>query len=428
MTSYRVKVGAILAGLVVLSGAIYLVAGIGGAYFAADDFQWLASGHTFTWSRVWRQIAGDHFYRPVVDLWFAAAVTGCRDLAACYHVANLVVHVLNVALVFAIAWGLFDDLRVAALGALLFAFDPGYAQAVVWVSAITGVLMTFFYLASLGAQIRSWTTANETRRVAYECVAVMMFGCALFTHEAAITLPVMSWMMWRLYGGRDWTIRPILLGGSILGVGTFTVLTLLANHRNAVFSENQYGIGFHLVQHGLDYFAALYVGPRWWPAYLLSAAAVTALLVTPRTSFGARWLLITLVPYLGFTAGNVSRYLYLPSIGFALAIAAALTVAYDHLAHRYARHARFAAIGFLLAATFIVARFARFNYSSIRGEIEMLEPWRAYAARLAREAPPATSGRVHLTPPPGGTVDAMYVGPMLQWVRQDYRLDVVVER
>ena len=59
--------------LLVIGGAIYVASGVEEAYLAADDFQWLEAGRTFTWSRV-LYVSRQHFYRPVVDAWFGGAV------------------------------------------------------------------------------------------------------------------------------------------------------------------------------------------------------------------------------------------------------------------------------------------------------------------------------------------------------------------
>ena len=89
----------------------------------------------------------------MIDAWFTISVAACGDATACYHVATLAIHLLNVAMVFLLALMLFGDQRVAFLATLLFALEPAYAQAVVWISAITGVLATTCYLASLLARL-----------------------------------------------------------------------------------------------------------------------------------------------------------------------------------------------------------------------------------------------------------------------------------
>jgi hypothetical protein len=439
---YRSAVWLIL--LLAATAAAYVSAGVTRAYLAADDFQWLEGGFLFHWSRIFNQIAGDHFYRPVIDVWFGGATLACGSSTACYHLLNLGLHFLNVALVFSLALLLFDDLFVASLGALMFALQPGYTQAIVWISAVTAVLMTTFYVTSLVFQAMSWR-ANGTRRVAYELLAVAAFIAAIFSHEAAMTLPVVSWIMWRLFAPKRLETRRVMAGGLAAGVALFAATTVLANHRNAVFTESRYALGAHMLRHALDYLVALYVGPGWWLSYTVAVAVVLLLLAATRaTRFGAAWLIISMMPYLGFTAGNVSRYLYLPSIGFSLGIAAAVAAAGGWLSRRDVASGasgvspasrRMVQGGMLVVALFITVRYARFDVASVRSQVKYLEPWRTFADALAANTHHAAAGSLHVALPPGTLedkaadvkIDEMYVVPIAKWVYQDYGLNVVID-
>ena len=418
-----------LALLLAVSAGTYLYAGVGRAYLAADDFQWLLYGHTFSWRQLVSQLAGNRFYRPAIDLWFAVSARACGFNVACYHAGNLGLHLVTVTLVFGLAVTLLDDLRIACLAALFFALEPGYTQAVVWVSGVTGLLMTACYLGSLVAQARSWRQSGA-RRLAYEAAAAALFLVALLSHEAAITLPVTSWILWRQFGPAPLIGRRFLAASIAASVLLFGVLTALANHRNAVFTESEYALGTHAFRHGFDYAVSLYVGPPSGPAYVAVAIALALLLAaTPATRFGALWLVISLLPYLGFTWSNVSRYLYLPSIGFAWALAAALVQMADWLARRpHAPAFRIAAPTMLAAlALFVAVRFARFDVPSIRSQVAWTESWRAYVDALVRSTAPPAAGVIHVTAPPTDIVDPMYIAPLVQWVYRDYRLAVVVE-
>ncbi len=425
VTNRRLATGLLLAALLVVSAAPYLRGGIARAYFAADDFQWLAGGHTLKWSRMSQVSSREHFYRPMADAWFAASVAGCGAASACYHLATLAVHLLNVALVFLLALALLRDLRVAFLGTLLFALEPAYVQAVVWISAITGVMATTFYLASLLVQVRSWTAETHRHRTLYELLAVVLFAGALFAHEAAATLPAIAWIMWRQFGPADLIRRPILVSGSALVLAAFAVTTVIANRRNDVFTGGHYAFGLHAIRHAFDYFVALYVGPGWWLAYTACAIGIALLLIaTPGTRFGALWLLGTLVPYVWFTAENVSRYLYLPSIGFGIAVAGAVVALCDVLVNRF----ELPIVGrvvFVLAIAFVAVRFGRFCGVAAQSQVANMEYWRTYASKLAADASMGAGDTVRVRAPSDEIVQPMYVEPMLQWVHQNYRLKVV---
>ena len=282
-----------LAAILVGTAALYLAAGLAGAYIAADDFQWLGGGHTFTWGRLQYVTGGDRFYRPAADLWFAASTSACGFALPCHHLLLLAVHLANIALVFVLGTWLFGDLRTASLATLLFAFEPAYTQAVVWLSAITGVLCAFGYLGSLTAIVSSWRAGFERQRRRREGLAVALFALASFSHEAAVTLPLTALVMWRLFGPSGWATRRILTYGMAAVVAAFTAATLLANRRNLLFEESGYRAGMHAIDHAFDYVASLYVGPSSSFAHVFIVAALVALVIINRTTrFGVLWMLI----------------------------------------------------------------------------------------------------------------------------------------
>lgn len=428
------RVGAIaaLCSLVVFSFVLYTRAGLNHAYLAEDDFQWLAAGHMFSGLRSLPRPVGDGFYRPIVTVWFAGVVTACGVNTGCYHIASFVVHLLNISLVFWLAISLSRDIRIAFLATLLFALEPAYTQAVVWVSAATELLSTCFFLASLQAQVISWRGPTLVRP-RWEVLAALFFGLALFCHEATVMLPIVAWLMWRLFGPESMVRRPVLISGLGMCFGVFGLVTMAANYRNPLIVGKTYRLGLHMIQHGLEYVVGLYVGPPGALAFAVCAVAIALLLmVRPLTRFGAQWLLITLLPYVGFTWPNVSRYSYLPSIGFSLAVGAAIVAGCDWFAARFS--SRRPAIGstvkhatYLLAALFIAIRFGQFDAASVRSQVKWTEEWRARADNLVRDAQFTQARSVTIAAPNRHGVDPMYIEPLLRWVRQDYGLTVVVE-
>ena len=137
-----------------------------------------------------------------------------------------------------------------------------------------------------------------------------------------------------------------------------------------LFTESHYVFGPHMLRHGADYIVDLYVGPASWFAYAACAVAIGALLAaTPLTRFGVLWMLITLTPFLGFKWANVSRYHYLPAIGFAWAVAAALTAGFDAFASRFAGRRAVGRVVYLVVALFLALRFARFSVPAVRSQV-----------------------------------------------------------
>jgi hypothetical protein len=296
---------------------------------------------------------------------------------------------------------------------------------------VTSLLAATFYLTSLLAQAASWTASAPGRRTTLEVAAAVSFALALYSHEAAATLPAVSWCMWQWFGPRPLHTRRTLMGGLAVALAVFATTTILANRRNYVFTEAQYQLGPHMAQHAIDYLVSLFVMPRWWVAYVIAATLVIAMLAAGRvTRFGAAWLLVTMLPYLGFKWDNVSRYFYIPSIGFSLAVAGAIIGIWTWALRRWPKPRVAVHAVFGLITAFAVVRSAVFCGANARREIQVFEPWRTEAARLDQSAVSGTPGTLTVTYAPAGPDQdhSGYVEPMLRWIRRDPNVHVTVER
>jgi hypothetical protein len=352
----------------------------------------------------------------MIDLWFAGAASTC-GAAGCYHVLSLAVHLLSVGFVFALGRTLFRDLRIAVLGTAMFALEPAYVQAVAWVAAIPDLLGACLFLASLLTVAQSWKAT--TGRIVIELGAVVLFGAALFAHESAIVALAVVPIMWYHFGPSDWAKRRVLLVGAPVAAAAFALTTVLVYRRSYLFTESHYALGPHMLRHGFDYIVELYVGPGSWFAYSACAVALVLLLMaTPVTRFSALWLLVTLTPYLGFTWGNVSRYHYVPAVGFTWAVAAALTAGSDWFAARFSRYRVGVRVAYLVLAIFLTLRFARFCLPAIQSQVRWLEQWRTYAERVLAENPHPVGHAIRVDPPPD-PIEPAFLSAMLRWEYQD---------
>jgi len=403
---------------VLLGVSLYLAAGVGTAYLAADDFQWLRGGQTFAWSDL---AVGDrdHFFRPVVMLWFAGAVPVCGKSAGCFHALSLAVHAVTIVLVFALGVALFGRRWAAWIGALAFAVQPTYVQAVVWVSAVTGLLAAAWYLAALLMQVQSWRRSRAGPF--WQAGAVAAFALAVFSHEAAVTLPAASLLLHVGFAPRGSRWR-VLAAGCVVVLAAFAWTTLAANRENYVFTEGHYAAGVHALRHALDYVVSFWVGPHVWPAYLATIAGLIGVLAAGgHTRFAALLMLVTLVPFLGFTWDNVSRYSYLPAVGFSLMLASVWERVADAWTTGRARAGR-VLLAVLVVATLV--RFAAFGFKGAGGAVDELEAWRAYVSDVVRRDPIAPAVELRVPRPTSPFVDASYVELLLQWVydRPDLRV------
>lgn len=411
------------AGLACLAGVtIYYLGDAGRAYLAADDFQWLLGGATFAWPDL-APLGRDHFYRPVVSLWFAGVSRVCGPSPECYHLLSIAVHTLNIALVFAVAFALTSRSATAFLSALLFAAQPTYVQAVVWVSAVTGLISAAFSLVALLLQIWSWR--SERHASALRLAAVLTFALAVYSHEGAAVLPLIAWCLERWFGPAH-RRQTRLLAGWLVVLAAFAVTTIAANRENYVFTQGHYAAGGHVLRHALDYLVSYWVGPHNVAAYLLTAIGVVVLLALGRVArFGAIWMLVGLIPYVGFTWGNVSRYAYLPAVGFSLALASILagTTRREDSRERTGR----ADIVRAAIAIALVVRFAAFAVKGVEGEVTRLESSRTYVNRVLALHPRPAGETLRVPAPDPSFLEARYVEVMLRWVYQQPHLRILLE-
>jgi hypothetical protein len=123
-------------------------------------------------------------FRPLLLTSYALnyAVGGFRVWT--YHVAQLLLHVLCVLLLFAIGKRLFGTLLAAGLGALAFAVHPIATESVNYISSRSELLVTFFLLAGF------WSFLQYCRGLRGPLWVLGAFVFALLSKSVAIIFPV----------------------------------------------------------------------------------------------------------------------------------------------------------------------------------------------------------------------------------------------
>ncbi|MCC6383730.1 MAG: tetratricopeptide repeat protein [Bacteroidia bacterium] len=111
-----------------------------------------------------------------------------------FHLANLLIHCINVILLFFLLDHLLGNVDAALTGALCFTMHPLQVESVVWISEFRGLLATFFSLASLNLFIRELQRTETIRRFRNSnnyLFATLLFIPALLSKPSVIVLPVM---------------------------------------------------------------------------------------------------------------------------------------------------------------------------------------------------------------------------------------------
>jgi hypothetical protein len=367
-------------------------------YYFNDDFQWIQGARTFAVANVFHIERYNHFYRPIIELYFFAGrrLFGCDAFS--FHAASVTVHLVNTALLYGFARALTKSAAFAGATALLFAVQPGYVQAVVWVAAITDLLPAAWYLLAL------WTYLLflEGRGRRFYGIALAAFAACLLTHESSATLlATMAAMEWLLVAAPGGQSRAAVIAAMVRRFVPFAVLLAaylaleyVVNSRSYLITEGHYQLGWHAIPHGLDYLLTLAMGAHTVLFRVLAAVGAVVLLIAgpPRVRFFVFWILVTVLPATFFTWENVSRYLYLPAAGFAMLLTEGIQAMQRIVATWLSPRS-----GHIVTAVVTMALAASFARSASMGPKEFREwtrPYRRFVSAVQRANPAPAAGSV----------------------------------
>jgi hypothetical protein len=138
------------------------------------------------------------WYRPMQGMLFGIewVLFGGNPLG--YHLVNVVVHLANVLLLFALVERVTRKWRAAFLSALIYAGLPLYGVAVFW-PGDADFLLTLFYLCAL----LTWIAYLQQRTRRFFIATFVLFLLALMTKEFGVTMPVIFFLADRLLIARS---------------------------------------------------------------------------------------------------------------------------------------------------------------------------------------------------------------------------------
>jgi len=414
-----------------IGGAILVVyAGTTGYGLFSDDFTWLAGARSFDAASLIQIDGRAHFYRPVIELYFPAALLVCGPAASCYHWLSVSLHFLTSLAVGVLAASLSRSNLLGVFAGLLFATQPAGVEAVVWVSAVSELLVTLFFVLTVWL---FWRGLNGGRRRHFFAAGCTFTAC-LFSHESGVMLlPILVLL--------TITLPTSAHGESVLGrlrahlvvfvclaliLAAYSAIAYVINVRNYVVVEGQYGIGLHIadnVRHALGTFVVARrdaLGSVTVVLFFLWACTFAG----PRARFYALWTIAAMLPFAGFRGGLSSRYLYLAGAGCAGLIAESLWWARDRLAATTLPAA--AAVWGILSIALLV-RFGAFASKNVHAWDSASAPYRAYYAQIRDAYPsPETGALLELPAPPHG-VASLNIPAFVRWEYGDNTLQVTVK-
>ncbi len=360
-----------------------------GQYLYNDDFEWISSARYDMHPGNVLGFRVVNFFRPFINVVFFVQEHLVPGNTGLYYFENIALHFANTVLAYLLLKRLFDDRRVAACAALLFLVTSIHQTAVIWISARTTSIATFFLLLSLVVLMR-----GGRRSLA---LALAAYFLALMSKETATAGFLLVCLLF-VYG---WHRRRVLVTrNAVVAFGAVTALYMIA--RLLVIgrlSQSNWTPGLHMLRNVAGGF--LYEVYPWWLTSLahvgrtiresthafwpeiLALPVIAALLGVAALARRGRqmglalaWALIGLLPASLFTFRFFStrmvtqdRYYYLSSLGVCAAFALLLVALWDVRRWR----AMFRPVAIVVLAGIIVGEAAQVslrnrNWSRMTGD------------------------------------------------------------
>lgn len=330
-------------------------------------------------------------YRPVLMASFAFNYAFARLNPVGYHIVNLLLHWLNAVALYALMTTALPGIApiAAGLSALGFVLHPLHSQAVTYISSRSALLATTWYLAAI-LGYATWRRTGEPGAWRWPAAAWASYLLGLGSKEIAISLPGVI-VLWEVVVGRR--LRQPARWRAVLGAWLgFAVIGLayLAWRRHLI---GAIGVVHHVrdpLVNGLTqlvvgvFFLRLWLWPspltvdRAFPAIatwahpwaILALVGLAALVAwgvwwrrrRPAALFGVGWFLVAFYPVALASSLNqvaAEHHAYLPSVGWHVALAAALSAWLRHRPrdrHRRRRLVIVLAIPILVAAGIATVR------------------------------------------------------------------------
>ncbi|MFZ0314625.1 MAG: tetratricopeptide repeat protein [Candidatus Korobacteraceae bacterium] len=359
----------VFAALLVLATAAVYVPATGYSFCDFDDGVYVtANSHVqsgLTWETVkWAFSTYDAAnWHPITWLSHSLDYQFFRLDPSGHHGVNVVLHIVNVLLLFWVLLRATGFVGRSAMVAALFAVHPINVESVAWVAERKNLLSMLFFLLALAAY--RWYAQQP--RIARYSLCAFLFVLGLMSKPQVITLPfvLLLWDYWPLQRmfpataeSSSPTAKPAIIPAATLSwlvleklpllalSAASAVITVEAQRAGGAIATFRIPLDMRLANAAISY--VRYLEKAFWPSRLALfyphplraalgwqavAGAVLLLGITVRVALARRhryllvgwlWFLGTLVPMIGLVQvgaqAMADRYAYLPFVGLSVMI------------------------------------------------------------------------------------------------------------
>ncbi|MBI5492365.1 MAG: tetratricopeptide repeat protein [Deltaproteobacteria bacterium] len=266
-----------------------------------------------------------------------------------YHLLNISLYILSVALLYFFLCLLIEDRLLSFLSTLLFTVHPSHVESVTWVAATKDSLSFVFFIASFYLYIKY--ACSEWNRASCYILSLAAFLLGMLSKSLVMTLPVLLILYDICFNEKKIRILDKVPYFVISGA-----LSVLYIHVNRVFAEGSYlTTDMGLYRRGLTVVMLLaeYLGMAVFPfssnvyynytagdlpssifqaSALLPALLILALMAVAIVfyfkgrrvvTFTVIWFLITFAPVINIFPSSTlraDRYLFIPTVAFSLLV------------------------------------------------------------------------------------------------------------
>ncbi len=203
-------------------------------------------------------------YQPLTSLVFAVQYRFFELNPRVYHTVNVLLHLANVLLVYALVRSLSQRRAIALIVAALFAVHPLHVEVVAWVSSLSILLSTSFYLGALIVYL----AYTRSGRMWHLAAVWGLFLLALLAKSSAATFPLVLVVI-DLYLGRRPVRRALLEKAPFVLLSiVFGVIAVYA--RGGASHLQDFALRYSLLERVciVSYSCLWYVGKLFYPVNL----------------------------------------------------------------------------------------------------------------------------------------------------------------